>query len=53
MLIMYVVWKLVKKTKIVKLSEMDLETDVYVADEVKPRKQGHIGRLKSIATWFI
>lgn len=29
MLIMFVVWKLVKKTKIVKLHEMDLVTDVY------------------------
>lgn len=53
MLVMYVAWKLIKKTKIVKLSEMDLETDVYVADEAKPEKKPLVRRLRNIATWFI
>lgn len=29
MLIMFLVWKFLKKTKFVKAEEMDLETDVY------------------------
>jgi AAT family amino acid transporter len=33
MLIMYVVWKLVKKTRAVGYEEMDLETDAYVVGE--------------------
>jgi AAT family amino acid transporter len=34
MLVMYVGWKLLKRTKIVGYDEMDLETDVYpVGDE--------------------
>ncbi|OIW23426.1 hypothetical protein CONLIGDRAFT_637384 [Coniochaeta ligniaria NRRL 30616] len=53
MLVMYVAWKLIKRTKIVKLSEMDLETDVYVADEEKPEKKPLARRLRRIATWFI
>jgi AAT family amino acid transporter len=50
--LMYVVWKLVKKTRTVKLAEMDLETDVYVADELKPEKKPWVARAKSIATWI-
>jgi len=53
MLVMYVAWKLIKRTKIVKLSEMDLETDVYVADEAPPEKKPLVRRLRRIATWFI
>lgn len=33
MLVMYVGWKLAKKTKVVGLEEMDLESDVYVVGE--------------------
>ena len=32
MLLMYVAWKVIKRTRIVKLDEMDLETDRYVGD---------------------
>jgi AAT family amino acid transporter len=53
MLVMYVAWKLIKRTKIVSLSEMDLETDVYVADEAEPEKKPMVRRLRRIATWFI
>ncbi len=52
MLIMYVAWKLIKKTRIVPLAEMDLETDAYPADEVKPEKKGFLNRLQSIGTWI-
>lgn len=34
MLVMYMGWKLLKRTKIVKLSEMDLETDTHTAEEL-------------------
>ncbi len=33
MIIMYVGWKLVKKSKIVPLAMMDLETDVHTKDD--------------------
>ena len=36
MLVMYVGWKALKRTKIVKLHEMDLETDTYPADKLDP-----------------
>ena len=36
MLLMYLGWKLLKRTKIVGLKEMDLETDTYPADELDP-----------------
>ena len=34
MLVMYLGWKLLKRTRIVKLSEMDLETDTHTAEEL-------------------
>lgn len=34
MLVMYMGWKLLKRTRIVKLSEMDLETDTHTAEEL-------------------
>lgn len=34
MLIMYLGWKLFKRTKIVRLHEMDLETDTYTAEDL-------------------
>lgn len=36
MLVMYVGWKLLKRTKVVKLRDMDLVTDTYPAEEVDP-----------------
>lgn len=38
MLIMYVAWKVAKRTRIVSLDDMDLETDVYTA-EVEEEKR--------------
>ena len=33
MVLMFVIWKLVKRTKFVKASEMDLVTDTFTKDE--------------------
>jgi AAT family amino acid transporter len=41
MLVMYLGWKLLKRTKVVNLDEMDLETDVY---EVQPGELDHVDR---------
>lgn len=51
MLLMYVVWKLAKKTKTVSLADMDLETDVYVPDEVAEEK-GWVGRGRRVVGWI-
>ena len=54
MLIMFVVWKLIKKTKFVKLEEMDLVTDVYVADEDDLRdEKSWQSRGKRIFNWIL
>lgn len=52
MLIMYVVWKLLKKTKTVALSEMDLETDTYTADEKVIEETGWKAKVKNVVTWL-
>lgn len=54
MAIMYVGWKLLKKTKIVKLEEMDLETDRYHGDvhAGEEKQKGWKGRAKGILTWL-
>lgn len=36
MLVMYLGWKVLKRTKIVKSHEMDLETDTYPEDRLDP-----------------
>lgn len=52
MLIMYVVWKFLKKTKTVALSEMDLETDTYTADEKVIEETGWKAKVKNVVTWL-
>ncbi|KAM0353070.1 hypothetical protein ACHAPU_001959 [Fusarium lateritium] len=52
MLIMYVVWKYLKKTKLVKLSEMDLETDVYTVEEKVIEETGWKAKGKSVIGWL-
>lgn len=54
MLIMFGAWKLIKRTKFVKLDEMDLVTDVYVVDEDIPEKEYHgwRGKVKHILNWI-
>lgn len=39
MLVMYVGWKLLKRTKVVKLQDMDLVTDTYPAEDVDPLEE--------------
>lgn len=55
MLLMFVVWKLVKKTKFVKLHEMDLVTDVYVQDAESKEEEflpGWKGKAKRVVNWL-
>ncbi|KAL4805433.1 amino acid permease/ SLC12A domain-containing protein [Aspergillus unguis] len=42
MLGMYILWKVIKRTSIVKLAEVDLETDTYILEE-STRKKGWKG----------
>lgn len=55
MAIMFIGWKLWKKTKLVKLDEMDLETDVYVVqpgefDRID--KPGWKGKFQTTLRWI-
>ncbi|KAG9245350.1 amino acid transporter-like protein [Calycina marina] len=56
MLIMYVAWKLLKRTKIVSYADMDLETDVYVATEEDLKALGQEktprGRVYKVLRWI-
>jgi amino acid transporter, AAT family len=52
MLLMYVGWKLVKRTHTVRLDEMDLDTDTYTKDEEKPLEPGWRARLRRGLWWF-
>lgn len=56
MLVMYVAWKLLKRTRIVRLDEMDLETDVYqISDEdLKEieREKSARGRVERVFMWI-
>jgi AAT family amino acid transporter len=51
-LLMIVVWKLVKKTKFRKASEMDLETDVYTKEDIEPAEKDWKSKGKRVGTWF-
>ncbi|CEJ82452.1 Putative Amino acid transporter [[Torrubiella] hemipterigena] len=54
MALMFVVWKVIKKTKFVKLHEMDLETDVYIEDPEKKDDEfppGWKGKVKRVINW--
>ena len=52
MFVMYVAWKLIKRTKWVRLYEMDLETDRYVP-ETKEEKGGRwTGRAREALRWL-
>jgi amino acid transporter, AAT family len=52
MLVMYVGWKLLKRTKWVRLDEMDLETDRYVPEELKVESGPWKGRAKEALRWL-
>ncbi|KAF4491060.1 putative amino-acid permease [Colletotrichum fructicola Nara gc5] len=51
MLVMIIGWKLYKKTKLVSLSEMDLETDRYTP-ETDTEKRGWREKLKTSIDWL-
>lgn len=52
MLVMYVGWKVWKKTKVVKLERMDLETDTGSVDEVVLQSVTE-SRLKRFRDWLL
>ncbi|KAH8898196.1 hypothetical protein GQ53DRAFT_742316 [Thozetella sp. PMI_491] len=53
-LILYVGWKLVKRTKLVSLDEMDLETDVHTVEEEKelPEETGWLAKGNRALGWL-
>lgn len=51
MLAMFVGWKLLKRTKIVKLHEMDLDTDTYPADRLDPKQEKRRWKQKAYHIW--
>ncbi|TVY47446.1 putative amino-acid permease [Lachnellula occidentalis] len=56
MLIMYVGWKLLKRTKLVRLEVMDLETDVHkIGDEdlrEEGKNEGLKGKIRMVLRWI-
>jgi AAT family amino acid transporter len=53
MLLTYVVWKLVQKTKIVKLDEVDLETNRYDAKiDFRLLAEGWKAKVKNASSWL-
>jgi AAT family amino acid transporter len=50
--LMIVGWKLMKRTKLRRASDMDLETDVYTKEDIEPKQKGWQGKGKRITTWF-
>ncbi len=57
MLVMYVGWKALKRTRIVKLLEMDLEADTYPVERFDPAleagKSAWRERVYSIWRWLL
>lgn len=58
MIVMYFGWKILKRTHIVRLSEMDLETDVYEvtpeeAAEVDREESGWKGKMWTTIRWIV
>jgi amino acid transporter, AAT family len=52
MALMFVGWKLLKRTKFQRASEMDLDSDVYTKDDIEPEEKGWKSRGGRIGTWF-
>lgn len=55
MFVMYVGWKVFKKTKIVGLGEMDLESDVHTISDVdlkEEREKTKLGKVKKVLNWI-
>ena len=54
MVVVYVAWKLIKGTRFVRLDEMDLETDTYVADEEKKDdERGWKATARTVLAWLL
>ena len=57
MLVMYLGWKLWKRTTIVALHDMDLETDTYTLDTIelphKDRKNTWTRQVREIWRWIL
>ncbi|CAG8978355.1 hypothetical protein HYALB_00012490 [Hymenoscyphus albidus] len=55
MLVMYVGWKVFKKTKIMGLGEMDLESDVHTISDVDlaatEKEKTNMGKVKRVLNW--
>jgi AAT family amino acid transporter len=49
--LMFVLWKVIKRTKFVKAHEMDLVTDVYTKEDMEPEKKGALSWGKRIGAW--
>jgi AAT family amino acid transporter len=56
MLVMYLGWKVLKRTKVVGYDEMDLETDVYVVSEEDLREtemeKSARGKIETVLRWI-
>ena len=52
MFVMYVGWKVLKRTKWVRLDEMDLETDRYIPEELKVKSGRWKGRGREALRWL-
>lgn len=50
--LMIVVWKLVKKTKFQRASEMDLVTDVYTRDDMEVQQEGWRAKAMGLGAWL-
>jgi AAT family amino acid transporter len=48
MLVMFLAWKLVKRTRFVKLEEVDLVTDTYVREEGEERRWW-----RAVVNWIV
>lgn len=53
MAVMFVAWKLIKRTKFVKASDMDLETDVYTIEDDKLVDEGHRSKFRKAFAWVL
>ena len=53
MLVMYLGWKILKRTKVVRLHEMDLETDTYPVDRLDPISEtgNSVWRERAYSIW--
>lgn len=52
MMVMFLAWKYFKKTKWVRLEDMDLVTDVYSSGEREDSDSGPRGKLKALLNWI-